>query len=639
MQRFKTDIKRLSQCFLLGLAIIFSGCSGTPEKGEIATRPLSPSELLSKTEATAARGNFVIAAQGYLQLAEQSKSPLTEEYQLAAANILLRGRYIDEAKKITKQLQATRLPLEQRLNQQILLARLALLEQQPGEALSQLRHPTIENIPASLITKWHHLRAEAYADAGNHLESVRERISLEALLSKEEEINLNHQSIWKTLNNLSDSALSAFHAQLAPGIMSGWLELALLSKRVDLYSSAQLEQQLKQWQVKYADHPAHSEFFEPLLNQQDIVIDRPENIALLLPLTGNFANPANAIRDGFLAAYYARSNPRYTPSIKIYDTSDDLQQGLNTYNQALAEGADFIVGPLHKPLLEELARKDYFPVPTLALNYISNEETSNDKLYQYGLLPEDEARQVAERAWLDGHNSALILVPEGEWGTRMQTTFQQHWEMLGGTISESQTYNASKHDFSGPVVDLLNIDQSKARHRELEKVIGNQLEFKPRRRQDIDFIYVAAFPRQARQIRPQLKFYYAADIPVYSTSHVFSGETDASQDRDVNGIIFCDMPWVFTSGKGHQPEWNDFIKIWKSGAAPYKRLYAMGIDAYKLITQLDQLSNSQEQLSAETGNLYLDNANRIHRQLLWARFRGGKPRLIEALPLRINDES
>jgi outer membrane PBP1 activator LpoA protein len=600
---------------------------------------LSTGELSNKTEAAAARGNFVIAAQGYLQLAKRSENPLKEEYQLTAANILVRGRYIDEAKKITQQLHAPALPLEQRLNHQMLLARFALLEQQPNEALSHLRYPGIESIPASLITKWRHLRAETYAGIGNHLESVRERISLEALLSKEETISLNHQLIWKTLNNLSESALTAFHTQPPPDILSGWLELSLLGKRADPDNSAQFERELNKWQLKYTEHPARGEFLDLLLNRQDAVIDRPENIALLLPLTGNFARPANAVRDGFLAAYYARPNQRYTPSIKVYDTSDDLQQGLNAYNQAITEGADFIIGPLHKPLLEELAKKDFFPVPTLALNYLSNEEPSNDKLYQYGLLPEDEARQVAERAWLDGHNNALILVPEGEWGTRMQTTFQQHWEMLEGTISESQTYNASKHDFSGPVVDLLNIDQSKARHRKLEKTIGIQLEFKPRRRQDIDFIYVAAFPRQARQIRPQLKFYYATDIPIYSTSHVYSGEIDTSQDRDVNGIIFCDMPWVFTSGKGHQPEWNDFINIWKSGATPYKRLYAMGIDAYRLISQLDQLSNSQEQLSAETGNLYIDDANRIHRQLLWARFRGGKPRLIEALPLRTNDES
>jgi len=99
----------------------------------------------------------------------------------------------------------------------------------------------------------------------------------------------------------------------------------------------------------------------------------------------------------------------------------------------------------------------------------------------------------------------------------------------------------------------------------------------------------------------------------------------------MDGITFSDMPWVFTDGKGHQPDWKLFTDTWQTNAQPFKRLYAMGIDAYRLISQLKNLSsNQQNHVNGETGALYLDENNRIHRQLLWARFRSGKPRLIDA---------
>lgn len=156
-----------------------------------------------------------------------------------------------------------------------------------------------------------------------------------------------------------------------------------------------------------------------------------------------------------------------------------------------------------------------------------------------------------------------------------------------------------------------------------------ELKFDGRRRRDADFVFVAAFPTQARQIRPQLRFYFAGDLPIYSTSHAYSGEVNTNQDRDLDGILFCDMPWALTNGEGHTPSWEEITNVWKASAIPFKRLYAMGIDAYTLMEQFNNVgSDAESGLSAESGTLYRDGANRIHRQLQWARFRNGKPELI-----------
>jgi len=636
MSQSTKQYKTLGHASLLAALLLFGGCTLAPEQ-PVSEQP-SPSQLLDQAEDSSAKGNYIIAAQNYLRLAQQASGSQQQKHRLSAVEILLRGQHIEYAKKIAAQIDPTTLAPHDQFQYRLNLAQIAMLEQQPEIALSQLRSPG-NNIPASLLRSWHQLRAEAYSMSGNYIEAVREYILLESKLDNADEIHTNHQHIWQALTQLSGSAMQTLRTNPAPDILSGWLELGYLFKS-SLNNPGQLQSQLMTWISHYPEHPAKQQFIDELLMYQDVQLDRPKHIALLLPLSGNFATPAKAVRDGFLASYYSRDNERYTPEIHIYDTTDDISIGLKVYQQAIDNGADIIIGPLHKPLVEAIATLAVIPVKTLALNYVSHSEWIADNFFQYGLLPEDEARQVAERAWLDGHNKALILAPEGEWGERMLNTFQQHWQQLDGIVLESQRYNPSVHDFAAPVIQLLNIDESRQRQQELQKLTGLDLKFEPRRRQDIDFIYIAAFPNQARQIRPQLKFYYAAKVPIYSTSHVFSGEIDPTLDRDMDGIVFSDMPWVFTNGEGHQPDWKTFTDTWHSNAIPFKRLYAMGIDAYRLISQLNNMhGNPQAHLNAETGNLYLDEANRIHRQLLWARFRSGKPRLLDPLPLTNNNPS
>lgn len=609
-----------------GIALL-SGCATTPDQAAIG-EPSASQTFLDQAEDSSARGNYIIAAQSYMTLANQSSGMEQQKYFLAAASILIRGQHIERARTIINQIDPEQLPQDQQLAYHLAHARLALLELQPELTLYHLRQPA-ETVPDQAAMEWHSLRAEAYAMTGNHLESVRERVILEKRLTDPTIIRRNHQEIWQTLSQLSGEALLTMRTSPPPDELSGWLELGHLYKS-SLNNQALMERQLQTWLHNYPMHPASDQFITELILFQEIQLDRPRHLALLLPLSGNFAAPAKAVRDGFLAAYYNRDSARYSPEIRIYDTTDDVAVGLETYQEAISDGANFIVGPLHKPLVEALASLEQITVPTLALNYWSDPGMKANNFYQFGLLPEDEARQVAERAWLDGHSNALILAPEGEWGDRMASTFHEHWLQLDGHAIETQRYQPSVHDFAEPVIQLLNIDESRQRKRELQQLTGLDIKFEPRRRQDVDFIYLAAFPNQARQIRPQLKFYYASQIPVYSSSHVFSGEQNTTLDRDMDGIIFSDMPWVLTNGEGNQLNWKLFTDTWRSNAIPFKRLYAMGIDAYRLISHLSQMrDNPQAHLSAETGKLYLDEANRIHRQLIWATFRSGRPQLIE----------
>jgi outer membrane PBP1 activator LpoA protein len=275
-----------------------------------------------------------------------------------------------------------------------------------------------------------------------------------------------------------------------------------------------------------------------------------------------------------------------------------------------------------------LSNLEHLDHPVLALNQVDDPTFSHPNLFQFGLAPEDEAQQAAERAWLEGHRSALMLTPSGKWGERISRSFRERWLTLGGNVLEQQRYNAKENDFSEPIRMLLNINESKARTQALKRLLGRQMESEPRARHDADFIFIAARPQKARQLRPQLKFFHAGSLPILSTSHIFTGVTQKELDRDLGKISFVDMPWLFEESESGPLSRNNLEKLIPGVKGRYARLYAMGIDSFNLLAQLQHLQTQPgRMLSAKSGTLYLDRNNRIHRLLAWTDMENGTAKI------------
>ncbi len=262
----------------------------------------------------------------------------------------------------------------------------------------------------------------------------------------------------------------------------------------------------------------------------------------MLPFSGRLEKVAEAIQNGFLYAYY--QDPGQLAELEIINASNDPAEFNLQYEQAIQNGADFIVGPIDKDLVELLQQRDALEVPTLTLNYGNEQDEARLNLYQFGLLPEDEAVQIADFALAQGRHHALVLVPDTEWGYRLQRAFSQRFESLGGHVVGSNIYPAKKNDYSAAITNLLNLTTSNHRKSILQQAIKEQVRFEARRRQDVDMIFIAANSRQARLIKPQLKFHHAQDLPVYATSHISSSNANPDDDRDLNEILFVDIPWM-----------------------------------------------------------------------------------------------
>jgi outer membrane PBP1 activator LpoA protein len=377
------------------------------------------------------------------------------------------------------------------------------------------------------------------------------------------------------------------------------------------------------------NHADNKGFTEKLASGMRIAGQPPQQIALLLPLTGTLADAAAAIREGILAAYNDMPGDSRRPAIKTYDVGDDPENIMEIYHQAVSEGAQFVIGPLRKDTVQTLALQQ-LTVPVLALNWTVADTVANPMLFQFGLAPEDEAREVARRAWHDGHTRAIALVPEGAWGDRVYGAFREEWLQLGGRLLDMERYNADEPDHGQQIRAALNLDSSRQRHQQLVRLLGRNLEFEPRRRKDVDFIFVLATPWQGRLIRPQLKFYRASKIPVYTTSHVYTGHPDDSLDSDMNGLVFCDIPWVLDPN----PDWKHLQQRIKNfrpdNAINYSRFFALGIDAWRVVPYIGQAENdSRGAYEGASGNLTLDAVQRIHRSLRWAHFQNGLPVLLE----------
>jgi outer membrane PBP1 activator LpoA protein len=609
---------------LAGVALILASC---------ATQPDYSPKGVSNAEELYLAHEYADAAKAFKQQADGATGSERNILLLRTVIAYIKAEQLPQAVKIFHSFLINKTDARESSLERLTRAHLALAERNAEEVLKQLSEPMPGDSPKTYLAEYHELRGAAFSMQGDRLATAKEYIQQAHYLTDKKSILQSQHLIWESLAMLSERSLQQLQPARAPDVLSGWMELVRLSKKYQL-NPILLRASINNWQRQYSQHPVDISLLDGLRNRKQDDVKLPERIALLLPLTGAFAYPAKAIRDGLLASYYAQKNKlredKSEVTIRIYDTAGKPEIIEDVYQQAVSEGAQFVIGPLNKESIEVLVNRGSLSVPTLALNYINPESSLSTDLYQIGLSPEEEARQVAERTWLDGHVNAAVLTPAGPWGDRVFNAFRERWEEVGGHIVGQQSYNSNTNDYKSPIQKLFNLDESQIRYREMSRILRTTLKYTPRRRQDIDFIFVAGHPPQARHIRPLLKFYYASSIPVYSTRHVFSGNLDPERDRDMDGMRFGDMPWVLSETTPHRGLRNDIeAQISKEGNK-HPRLYALGVDSFNIIAALNTLKTyPYERYQGETGSLSLDSKQRIKRQLSWVYFRSGRPILLD----------
>jgi hypothetical protein len=621
--------------FLLAALLTLVACETRPPLRPEAAKPEPPAAATVQTAELAEQaGEFVLAAREYEALARQSTPPQQQNYALKAVGSLIKAGQAREAREKLRTIDTTKLDPSFQARKLILPAQLAALEGQPEETLRLLTQAEkTPNLNPTLIAEIYQVRALAEVTLNQPMNAVKSLTQREKVIVGREEVTKNQQALWQILANMSRAQLDQELKTTSDPVLSGWLTLAIAALE-NAGSRVALANAIDGWRKTHVGHPASDDFLKSIARPRPGQIGRVDKITLLLPLTSEYAQAAAAVRDGFLAMDAANHSPD-KPKVTVVDTGSDPAQTIIAYNAAVQDGAQLIVGPLGLEAVDNVVRKTSLDVPTLLLSHATDDIDPGKTAFQFGLPPEQEATQVAERAWLDGHRQAAVLYPNSAWGRRMQTAFVGAWQRLGGIVVSEQDYLLDQSDYTDPVKRLLNITQSEARKDRLESVVKMKLKYEERPREDIQFIFLAADPRHARLIKPQLNYHRAARVPVYATSHVYTGRDDPNLDTDLDGILFPDMPWMLVSDERMSTLRKLLQPNWPYAHTGLDRLFALGVDAYAVIPQLNRLnSENAVRFGGVTSGLSLGRGGRLHRQLLWAQFRKGVPVLVDTAFLR-----
>jgi uncharacterized protein len=604
----RADWQRARFGALLLAAALLAACAGPQAVRPSAER--APS--VERAERLARSGDHAGSARQWEQVAAESQGESQSNALAQAALEWLRAPSLADATRVEAALVA--LPaVEPRsaagTTRALASAEVALAAGQPERALASLR-PLGDPPPAGSEADVLALRGRAHLAAGRAFEGVRALTARERVLPAAQVADSQRQ-LWDALRTAAARGANLSAPRDADSITAGWLELARVATQGKRNPYAQ-RTQLAQWRSRYPQHPANG----PIVGAMQVEepqLRLPAQVALLLPLSGRLGDAGEALRDGFLAAYY-QQDAASRPLVRVYDATADAALA---YRRAIADGAGFVVGPLGKENAAAIKAIADEHVPTLVLNFLPDGDAVPPRFYQYALAPEDEARQVAERLLAEGRRTGVALTPAGEWGARVLAAFQSTFTAGGGTLVATRSFAASTTDFSEPLVQILGFEESQRRERALAALLGAPLQFTPRRRDDLQFVFFAGQPVQGRLVRPQLKFHYAGDLPVYSTSDVFDPNPIANQDLE--GVAFVDLPWMIADDAAIAELRAAVGQLWPSNARRRSRLFAMGFDTWRLIGELATAQRPMaEPIAGMTGRLTVDDAGRVRRGLDWA---------------------
>lgn len=315
---------------------------------------------------------------------------------------------------------------------------------------------------------------------------------------------------------------------------------------------------------------------------------RPPNaLAVLLPLSGAMANAAKPVRDGLMAAYYAERRAR--PPVRFYDTSAGV---VAAYQRAVADGADYVVGPLQRGEVDTLFARGELPVPVLALN--RGERETPEGHIAFSLSPEDEGIAAAE--WLIARQAkrALVILNPGDDALRRA----------------ANAFSERLHQRGGEVVETVRLSNAAAN-------LGTAATHAP-----VDAVYFAVRGEQARSLMPQINQQPAlANAARIAVAQITTGMGNAEEASALDGIVFPGESLQTRNLSGIPANPGTLTPTARGGAA---RLFAFGHDAWLIASYPERIGTPREGgLGGATGVLKLDGFGNITRSPDWSVLRGG----------------
>lgn len=483
------------------------------------------------------------------------------------------------ARMLMAQVQPRQLSGATRQRFNLLQAELALGDKQPATVLQVLTEsPT--SLPALLQARWYLARAQALEAAGDAFAAAAERARAGGLLSGTAR-NDNQRAITRLLAGVNDATLSSRAAALPVGDpLYNHAGRAMIGRGLPLPRPFDRDTAS---QLDTSKRPAaDADGYRP-----------PVKMAVLLPLSGNLAAAGASVRDGLLAGYYGESRRR--PPIDFIDTKGTASGAGAAYDKAVANGVDFIVGPLGRDEVDALFQRSDLPVPLLALNRGKDAPPAGSA--GFSLAPEDDGLMAAEYLLGRERRNVLVIASNDDAGRRSSGAFKERFSERGGKVAATINVGDAPGD------------------------IGAQL----RQAGSVDAILLAVKGSQARSLAPQLALAGLSAASRVGTSQLTAGTGKAEEDAALDGIAFPSETWS-SRGVAGLPAAAAVATTLPTARGGAGRLFAFGYDAWKITAYMEKLANSTSGgLSGATGTLHLDGFGNVLRTPAWSTFSAGRP--------------
>lgn len=360
----------------------------------------------------------------------------------------------------------------------------------------------------------------------------------------------------------------------------------------------------------------------------------PVRIGLLLPLRSDtLGTAADALRAGFLAAW---ERDRANITVTVLETGDVPQDILSAYARAL-QNEDIVVGPLSRSAVAAVAASALVSKPTIALNYPEGYGQPGaaalpPQMVAIGLSIEEEARQAAQwaaREQADG--AAVVVTTSSPWQRRVASAFAAEWERRGRPL---RTVELNAPDSYLSDLDLVQLRASLRQNlpallfsamgadqtRQLRIALGSNVSSEPT---NPIFSTADALPAPP-PAAPAEQF---SSLPIYGTSALNPGRDAGFPTQDLDGVRLLDLPWQV---QRDHPAVMVYPRPLQAGvgSADLSRLYALGIDAFRVAREISRHPVGRFQLDGVTGRLSVDfgqGPSRFERVEPAAIYKNGAP--------------
>jgi outer membrane PBP1 activator LpoA protein len=582
---------RIVLCCLFALFVL-AGCSAT------STRERSPEGAL-QAESLFADGEFEAAAREFMTLAANQRSR-RDAYRLRAAEAWREEGNLSEARAALTDVGPRRLEGDERLRLSLLQAELALDAGDAADALTRSAWP-IDSVPEAFRERFHDLRANALERSAQPFEAAAELALLDAYLTRDERVE-NSRRILRLLTQTGDDALARGSAGLPP--------------RHPLYVHAGRMLTGRGLPLPRPYERTSNSANATARGNPDVDGYLPyARVALLLPFEGPLAAASQSVRDGFFAAYYAESRAR--PAVSLVDSGDTAASALEGYRRAVAEGAEFVVGPLTRDAVAALLESAELSVSLLTLNRGGALPPPPGSV-SFALAPEDEGVAAAERMLQRGWRRVIVAMGDDESAQRSVAAFRERFEQGSGQVVAQMRLPDDTPDYASAIRQAMQAAGIAAP----AASTGDPIPDAPANH-GVDGVFLAARSGQARLFAPQLRVAGIYDLPIIATSQVAAGGANARLDRELDGVEFTELPWLIGDRPGlpARAPLGEALESARGGGA---RLFAFGLDAFRLIGYLDHLAaDPNARLPGATGELSLDGFGQVQRRPAWARYANG----------------